>query len=144
MVRGQERSGRTYERNTTKQVSILHIDNLSSMATGIFLAHKRDLWKILEMRSRRPLAAVVPGTVDRVKETYPGSASLVMSPTTLVVQDKGTNSSEERCRLSPVTLNQLGATRIVEAPKVVDLALDEKPTSELKVDYVQIFGMKVD
>ena len=67
-----------------------------------------------------------------------------MSPTTLVVQDKGTNRSEERCRLSPVTLNQLGATRIVEAPKIVDLALDEKPTSELKVDYVQIFGMKVD
>ena len=96
------------------------------------------------MRSRRPLAAVVPGTVDRVKETYPGSASLEMSPTTLVVQDKGTKRSEERRRLSPVTLNQLGATRIVEAPKIVDLALDEKPTSEPKVDYVQIFGMKVD
>ena len=67
-----------------------------------------------------------------------------MSPTTLVVQDKGTNKSEERGRLSPVTLIQLGATRIVKAPKVADLALDEKPTSELTVDYVQIFGMKVD
>ena len=132
------------ERNPTKQVSILHIDNLPSMATGIFLAHPRNLVKILEMRCSRPLAAVVPGTVDRVKETYPGSVSLEMSPTTLAVQDKGTNRSEERGRLSPVTLIQLGATRIVKAPKIVDVALDEKPTSELTVDYVQIFGMKVD
>ena len=38
--------------------SILHIDNLSSMATGIFLAHQRNLGKILEMRSSRRLAAV--------------------------------------------------------------------------------------
>ena len=134
MVRGRERSGpqaREWqdEQNPTKQVSILHIDNLSSMATGIFLAHPRSLVKILEMRSSRPLAAVVPGTVDRVKETYPGSVSLEMSPTTLVVQDKGTNRSEERARLSP---------------KIVDLALDEKPTSELTVDYLQTFGMKVD
>ena len=67
-----------------------------------------------------------------------------MSPTTLVVQDKGTNRTEERGRPSPVTLIQLGATRIVKAPKIVDLALDEKPTSELTVDYVQIFGMRVD
>ena len=55
----------------------------------------------------------------------------------MVVQDKGTNRTEERGRLSPVTLIQLGAT------KIVSLALDEKPTSELTVDYVQIFGMKV-
>ena len=95
------------------------------------------------MRSGRPLAAVVPGTVHRVKETYPGSASLEMSPTTLVVQDKGTNRTDERGRLSPVTLTQLGATKIVKAPKIADLALDEKPTSELTVDCVQIFGMKV-
>ena len=132
------------EQNPTKQVSVLHIDNLSSMATGIFLAHPRNLGKILEMRSSRPLAAVVPGTVDRVKETCHGSASLEMSPTTLVVQDKGTNRTEERGRLSPVTLIQLGATRIVKAPKIVDLALDEKPTNELTVDFVQIFGMEVD
>ena len=79
-----------------------------------------------------------------MKETYPGSVSLDMSPNTLVVQDKGTNRSEERSRLSPVTLLQLGATRIVKAPKIVDLALGEKPTSELTVDYVQIFGMKAD
>ena len=92
----------------------------------------------------RLLAAVVPGTVDRVKETYPGSVSLEMSPTTLEVPDKGTNRSEEGGRLSPVTLIQLGATRFVKTPKVADLALDEKPTSELTVDYVQIFGMKVD
>ena len=32
----------------------------------------------------------------------------------------------------------------MKAPKIVDLALDEKPTSELTVDHVQIFGMKVD
>ena len=132
------------EQNPTKQVRKLHIDNLSSMATGIFLARPRNLGKFLEMRSSRPLAAVVPGTVDRVKETYPGSVSLDMSPTTLVVQDKGTNRSEEKGRLSPVTLIQLGATRIVKASKIADLALDEKPTSELTVDCVQIFGMKVD
>ena len=41
-------------------------------------------------------AAVVPGTVDRVKETHPGSVSLELSPTTLVVQDKGTNRSEKK------------------------------------------------
>ena len=70
-----------------------------------------------------------------MKETYLGSACLDMSPTTLVVQDKGTNRTEERSRLSPVTLIQLGATKTAKAPK--DLALDEKPTSE-------IFGMKVD
>ena len=61
-----------------------------------------------------------------------------------VVQDKGTNRSEERDSLSPVTLIQLGATRIVKAPKFVDLALDKRPTSELTVDHVQIFGMRVD
>ena len=127
-----------------KQVIILHTDNLSSMATRIFLAHPRDLGTILAMRSSRPLAAVVTGTVDRVKETCPGSASLKMSSTTLVVQDKGTNRTEERGRLSPVTLVQLGATKIVKAPKIMDLALNEKPTSELADDYVQIFGMKVD
>ena len=55
----------------------------------------------------------------------------------MVVQDKGTNRTEERGRLSPVTLIQLDAT------KIVDLALDEKPTSELTVDSVQIFGLKV-
>ena len=82
------------------------------MATGVFLAHPRNLEKILEMRSSRPLAAVVPGTVDRVKETYPGSASVEMFPTTLVVQDKGTYRTEERCRLSPVTLIQLGAAKL--------------------------------
>ena len=131
-------------RNPDKQVTILHISNLSSMATGIFLAHSRNLGTILEMRSSRPLAAVVPGTVDRVKQTYPGSASLEMSPSTLVVQDKGTNRTEEMGPLSPVTLIQLGATKIVKAPKIVDLALDEKPTSELTVYYVQTFGMKVD
>ena len=60
------------EQNPDTQVSILHISNLSSMATVIFLAHPRNLGKILEMRSSRPLAAVVPGIVDRVKETYPG------------------------------------------------------------------------
>ena len=32
----------------------------------------------------------------------------------------------------------------MKAPKIVDLALGEKPTSELTFDYVQIFGMKVD
>ena len=32
----------------------------------------------------------------------------------------------------------------MKAPKIVDLALAEKPTSELTVDYVQIFGMRVD
>ena len=100
------------EQNPTKQVSILHIDNSSSMATGIFLAHPRNLGKILEMRSNRPLAAVVPGTVDRVKETYPGSVSLEMSPTTLAVQDKGTNRSEERVRLSPVTLSSWAPTEL--------------------------------
>ena len=62
----------------------------------------------------------------------------------MVVQDKGTNRTEEIGRPSPVTLIQLGATRIVKAQKIVDLALDEKPTSELTVDYVQIFGMRVD
>ena len=51
------------EQNRDKQLSFLHIDNLSSMATGIFLAHARNLRKILEMRSGRPLAAVLPGTV---------------------------------------------------------------------------------
>ena len=56
--------------------------------------------------------------MDRVKETHPGSASLEMSPTTLVVQDKGTYRSEERGRLSPVTLIQLGAIRSVKAPKI--------------------------
>ena len=81
------------EQNPTKQASMLHVDSLSSVATGIFLAHPRNLGKILEMRSSRPLAAVVPGTVDRVKETYAGSVSLEMSPTTLVVQYKGTNRS---------------------------------------------------
>ena len=105
------------EHNPNKQVRILHIDNMSSMATGIFLAHPRNLGKILEMRSSRPLAAVVPGTVDRVKETYPGSVSLEMSPTTLVVQDKGTNRSEERGRLSPVTLIQLGRHQNCESPE---------------------------
>ena len=44
------------QRRPTKQVSVLHIDNLSSMATGILLAHPRNLGKILEMRSSRPLA----------------------------------------------------------------------------------------
>ena len=63
------------EKNPDKQVTILHISNLSSVATSIILAHPRNLGTILEMRSSRPLAAVVPGTVDRVKETYPGSAS---------------------------------------------------------------------
>ena len=56
--------------------------------------------------------------------------SLDMFTTILVVQDKGTNRTEERSRLSPVTLIQLAATKIVKAPKSVDLALDEKPTSE--------------
>ena len=69
------------EQNPDTHVNILHISNLSSMATGIFLAHPRNLGEILEMRSCRPLAAVVPGTVDRVKETYPGSANLDMTPT---------------------------------------------------------------
>ena len=32
----------------------------------------------------------------------------------------------------------------MKAPKIVDLALDENPTSKLTADYVQIFGMKVD
>ena len=50
---------------------------------------------------------------------------------------------DEWGRLSLVTLIQLGAIKIVEAPKIVDLALDEKPTSELTVDHVQIFWMKV-
>ena len=77
-----------------------------------------------------------------VKETYQGSVPLDTSPNTLAVQDKGTSRSEERSRLSPVTLIQFGATTIVKAPKSADLALDEKPTSELTVDYVQIFGMK--
>ena len=69
-----------------------------------------------------------------------------MSPTTLVVQDTGTNRSEDKGRLSlsPVTLIQLGATKIVKAPKIADLALDENLPSELTVDYVQIFGMKAD
>ena len=69
-----------------------------------------------------------------------------VSPTTLVVQDKGHKQIRRkgRGRLSPVTLIQLGATRIGKALKIVDLALDEKPTSELTVDCVQIFGMKVD
>ena len=52
------------EQNRDKQVSILHISNLSSMATDTLLAHPRNLGKILVMRSSRPLAAVVPGTVD--------------------------------------------------------------------------------
>ena len=121
------------EQNPDTQVNILHINNLSSMATGIFLVHPRNLEKILQMRSSRPLAAVVPGTIDRVKEA-----------TTLVVQDKAMNRTDERGRLSPVTLIQLGPTRIVKTPKVVDLALDEKPTVELTVDYVQILGMRVD
>ena len=122
MVRGRERSGRILFRKLENgwmnrvPTTILHIDNLSSLATGIFLA--RNLGDILEMRSSTPLAAVVPGTVDRVKET---SVSVEMSPTTLVVQDKGTNRSKERGRLSPVRLIQLGATRIVKAPKTVDL-----------------------
>ena len=64
------------EQNPTKQVSILHIDNISS----IFLAHPRNLGKILEMSSSRPLAAVVPGTVDPMKQTYPGSVSLESVP----------------------------------------------------------------
>ena len=122
----------------------LHIDNLSSMATGIFVAHPRNLGKILEMKSSRPLPAVVSRTVVRVKETYPGPVSLEMSPTTLVVQDKLTNKSEERGRLSPITLIQSRATRIVKAPKIADLALDKNPPSELTIDNVQIFGMKVD
>ena len=33
---------------------------------------------------------------------------------------------------------------MVKAPKVVDLALDEKPTGELTVDCVQILGMRAD
>ena len=32
----------------------------------------------------------------------------------------------------------------MKALQIVDLALDEKHTSELTVDYVQIFAMKVD
>ena len=64
------------EQNPTKQVGFLHIDNLS---TGIFLAHPRNLGNILE----------ICFPVGRVKETYLGSVSLEMSPTTLVVQDKG-------------------------------------------------------
>ena len=35
-------------------------------------------------------SCLFPGTVDRVKDTYLGSVSPKMSPTTLVVQDKGT------------------------------------------------------
>ena len=106
------------ERNPTKQVSFLHIDNLSSMATRIFLAHPRNLGKILEMKPSRPLAAVVPGTVDRMKETYPGTVSLEMSPTTLVVQDKGTNRSEERV---PRHVDSVGRHKNCESPKIVEL-----------------------
>ena len=32
----------------------------------------------------------------------------------------------------------------MKAPKVVDVAIDEKPTTELTVDHVQVFGMNVD
>ena len=32
----------------------------------------------------------------------------------------------------------------MKTPKILDLALDEKPTGELTVDYVQNCGMKVD
>ena len=96
------------EQNPGAQVDVLHISSLSSMATGISLVHPRNLWKILEMRSSRPLAAVVPGTVDRVQESNSGSTSLGMSPTTLVVQDKDSHRTKEWGRLSPITQVQLG------------------------------------
>ena len=40
--------------------------------------------------------------------------------------------------------DSVGRRQIVKAPKIVDLALEEKPTSELTVENVKIFGMKVD
>ena len=60
------------EQNPDKQVSILHISNVSSTSATyrpwqqVSFWHTRGIWgEILEMRSSRPLAAVVPGTVDR-------------------------------------------------------------------------------
>ena len=78
-----------------------------------------------------------------VRETYPRASALEMYPTTRSVQDKGSNRTEARGRLSPATLIQLGSTRIIESPNVVDLALEEQPTVGLTVDYVQIFGTRV-
>ena len=59
------------EQNPDTQVSILHISNLSSMATGIFLAHPRNLENILQMRSSKTAGSCRPrgrsiGSVPRI------------------------------------------------------------------------------
>ena len=115
------------EQNPVTQVNIPDSSNLSSMATGIFLVHPQNLWKVLEMGSCAASRTWLRGPSERNVPWIDLSGQV---PDTGAQRQGLTQDGKSG---TTVSLIQLGSTRIVKALKVVDLACVKKRLSSQSI-----------